>query len=745
MSTTLLAYCDNNSARPGETIRFMVSAAGCETYRADVVRLGCCDAGQQHPPYRETVIDTPVNGSYPARVQAIAAGSSVLVARAKRLAKLAQLSLLVFVWPTRLGAGRQALMGSWQEGDGCGYGLEIDARGCLSLRVGDGDQQSVVKLSAPLVERRWQLVGVSFDTESTRGRLFCQPQADKQFPVLAPLEHEFTLGVHPSTEIDEFRLGAWPGSRCGERVLTTCHFDGKLDRPRVFRNLLQMTELETFSQLDPPASVRTHVLAAWDFSRDIDSDRVSDTAASELHGKVLNLPTRAVTGVNWSGEEFDWRHARSQYGAIHFHCDDIYDANWQPDFALQIPTSMRSGVYAMRLRAEEVEYYVPFFVRPARGATQAKLLLLIPSATYLAYANIRVRIVSPYSDALTGKLTVVDPLDLTMLEHPELGLSTYDAHLDGSPVHYSSRLRPVVNCRPKEGDLTMAYNNLAGDLLLVDWLDHLGVDYDVMTDEDLHYEGAKALRQYRSVMTGSHPEYYSLPMLDALDVFVRSGGGLMYMGGNGFYWRVAFHAAMPGVLEHRRAQQNMARWNPGPGQYFHSFSGEHGGLWWDVGRPPQLLAGIGFIAQGFDQGAPYRRRPSADDPRAAFIFAGVDDDIIGDAGLMPGGNAGIELDRLAPRRGSPTHALVVASSAGHTRLYETLDEVLPDGIDAETGDEAVRADMVYFECPQGGAVFSVGSIAYAFGLAHNNYTNNASRVAENVLRRFLGRETRAET
>ena len=734
MNATILAYSDKNSVRPGDTIQFMVSAEGCAEYRTDIVRLGCCDAGQTHPPYRETVVDTDASSSYPARTQAIAIGSSVLIPNAKDLAGLEQLTMGVYVWPTRLGAGRQALMGSWQEESMRGYGLEIDARGRLSLRIGNDGGHRVMTLPDPLVERRWQLVGATFDGVTGTGKLFCQPQADKQFPVLDSTECELTSDIRPATDIDKFRLAAWPGTRRCQRVITTCHFDGKLDRPRVARGLEDLPEL---IRCEPKNPAGVGLIAAWDFSLDIDSDRVSDISGNGFVGKAINLPARAVTGANWTGNEFDWRHAREEYGAVHFHCDDLYDAQWEPDFSLRIPDAMGSGCYAARLSTDNVVYYVPFFVRPARRQPAAKLLFLVPSATYMAYANIKIRITSPHTDALTGKLTVVDPLDLTMLEHPELGLSTYDAHRDGSPVHYSSRLRPVVNCRPDEADLTMAYNNFACDLLLVDWLDHLEVDYDVMTDEDLHLEGMESLAGYSTVMTGTHPEYYSLAMLDALDEFVRSGGGLMYMGGNGFYWRVAFHPDIPGVLEHRRAQQNIARWNPGIGQYFHSFTGEHGGQWWDVGRAPQLLSGIGFIAQGFDQGAPYRRRPEADDPRAAFIFEGVDDDIIGEGGLMPGGNAGIELDRLAPRRGSPTHALVVASSSGHTRLYETLDEVFPGGIDAETGDESVRADMVYFECPRGGAVFSVGSIAYAFGLAHNYYDNSAARIAENVLRRFL--------
>ena len=45
--------------------------------------------------------------------------------------------------------------------------------------------------------------------------------------------------------------------------------------------------------------------------------------------------------------------------------------------------------------------------------------------------------------------------------------------------------------------------------------------------------------------------------------------------------------------------------------------------------------------------------------------------------------------------------------------------------------------MVFFECPNGGAVFSTGSIAWAGALAHNNYDNNVAAVTANVLRRFI--------
>ena len=45
--------------------------------------------------------------------------------------------------------------------------------------------------------------------------------------------------------------------------------------------------------------------------------------------------------------------------------------------------------------------------------------------------------------------------------------------------------------------------------------------------------------------------------------------------------------------------------------------------------------------------------------------------------------------------------------------------------------------MVFFETPNGGAVFSTGSIAWAGSLGHNGYANNVARITGNVLQRFI--------
>ena len=135
---------------------------------------------------------------------------------------------------------------------------------------------------------------------------------------------------------------------------------------------------------------------------------------------------------------------------------------------------------------------------------------------------------------------------------------------------------------------------------------------------------------------------------------------------------------------------------------------------------------------------PYVLSPQASDPRAAFIFEGIEGPTIGDFGLAGGGAAGLEVDRADPAQGTPDHALVLASSTRHTDIYLMTPEDLLDPTPDWSGTQAdiIRADLTFFETVGGGAVFSTGSIAWAGAMAWNGYDNEIARMTENVLRRF---------
>jgi N,N-dimethylformamidase len=517
-------------------------------------------------------------------------------------------------------------------------------------------------------------------------------------------------------------------------------FNGRIDGPRLFPDIMAAEQPAMALEAGDGGP---RALAAWDFSIGIPTDVITDVSGSGLHGRLVNLPTRGVCGRNWCGREHDWRRCPDHYGAIHFHDDDLYDAGWQVDFSFQVPPELASGVYAVQLTADGDEYFVVFCVRPPPGRAGAAAAFLMPTASYMAYANNRIGLDVPETELVCGRLIQLTRHDLFLQEHPELGLCFYDLHNDGSPVHYSSRLRPVIDMQPKfVGKLGGAGSNVwqfNADTHILGWLDHLHQPFDVVTDEDLDREGPALLADYRVVITGTHPEYTSLSMLDALQRFVDGGGRLMYLGGNGFYWRIAFHPHLPGVIECRKSEDGIRAAAPEPGEYYASFTGEYTGLWRRNGRPPNRLVGVGMAAQGFDVSSPYRRTAASRDARAEFVFAGVDAEWIGDFGLSGGAAAGIEIDAADLRLGTPSHALVLASSERHTDVYLVVPEDMLDPVPGLGGSEAesIHSDMVFFETPGGGAVFSTGSIAWAGAMAWNGYDNHVALITANVLRRFL--------
>jgi N,N-dimethylformamidase len=280
------------------------------------------------------------------------------------------------------------------------------------------------------------------------------------------------------------------------------------------------------------------------------------------------------------------------------------------------------------------------------------------------------------------------------------------------------------------------------DTHLIAWLEAKGIAYDVITDEELDREGVDLLKPYRAVTTGSHPEYHTGAMLDALEAYRDGGGRLLYLGGNGFYWKVARHKELPSVIEIRRGEGGIRAWAAEAGEYYNAFDGEYGGLWRRNGRPPQNLCGVGFTAQGNFVGSHYRVKPEARASRAGWILEGISDETIGGFGLSGHGAAGFELDRTDVKLGTPPHAVVLAASEGHDPAapWVVVPEELLTHLTTVTGlrpAERIRADLTCFEAPNNGAVFSTGSITFCGSLPHANFDNPISKLLENVLKRFL--------
>lgn len=103
-------------------------------------------------------------------------------------------------------------------------------------------------------------------------------------------------------------------------------------------------------------------------------------------------------------------------------------------------------------------------------------------------------------------------------------LTTFSCPLSIAPS--GGRLLIPCSHRPRE---------FSADLLNIGFLENFGIDYDIITDHDLHISGYKAVKNYDVLITGCHPEYPSLESLNTYTAFVKHGGNIMYLGGNGFY------------------------------------------------------------------------------------------------------------------------------------------------------------------------------------------------------------------
>src|SRR5262249_28071352 len=183
-------------------------------------------------------------------------------------------------------------------------------------------------------------------------------------------------------------MGAWVDELVtGGRAILDGHYNGKIDSVRLFAGAVDPAAASRCVRNPAEALAALEIAGVWDFAQDTTTTRIRDLSPNRLDGQVVNLPARAMKGWNWDGTQMNWQLATEQYGAIHFHDDDIYDCGWLADFSFRVPDGLRSGVYAAHVRTDEHEDYIPFFVRPKRGAPTADIVFLAPTANYMAYAN----------------------------------------------------------------------------------------------------------------------------------------------------------------------------------------------------------------------------------------------------------------------------------------------------------------------------------------------------------------------
>jgi N,N-dimethylformamidase len=695
----LAGYVENLSARPGETLEFKVSSRSEKPVIARLFRSISADPNPDGPGLVEEDASAFFAPSeFPSVHRPFFAGSYGIAEQQVTAEVDASLVISATIFPTLLGPNPQTVLA-------CGpFDLRLDNSGAASVQINGIE----LTTSTPLKLREWYRIELR--VEAGKWSLSQQPLDRFQTPAV-----QVEMNAAPAQLQGVPSIGArLQGGHAHQ------HFNGKIETPSIEAN--------------------GNLLCAWDFAQAMTKTTVPARIGPDL--KLINFPSRAVTSSRWDASEMNWAHKPTHYAAIHFHEDDIYDFNWATDLSFTIPAEMPSGIYVMRLECDGQHDAIPFFVCPPLGERRADLCVLVSTFTYSIYGN---HARPDYDPSWQDRIAEWDAYPYNPAEYPQYGLSTYNYHTDGTGICHASHRRPLFNLRP--GYLTFGTTPCSGlrhfpaDSHLISWLHNKDIAYDLVTDLDLHRHGKDAIAGYKVVTTGSHPEYHTEESLDALRDYRDSGGHLSYLGGNGFYWRIAIHSENDSMLEIRRAEDGIRAWAAEPGEYYNGFDGSYGGLWRRNGRAPQDLVGIGFAAQGEFFGDPYRRVSHADDFN--WVFENVEDDIIGDFGFSGNGAAGFELDHMDARIGTPETAVLLARSVTREDGFMLVPEEQLTHLTNLTGGsekDAKHADMIFCTYPGGGSIFASGSITFCGSLPWNDYENNVSQILENVFTNMLAKE-----
>lgn len=629
----------------------------------------------------------------------------------------------------------QTLISTLDEAEHTGFSIVLNSQGSIDVCIGSDNGVDVVATGLRPQKKIWAKLKLAIQGRSLKISL-----TQKAFKV-EPIPTSTAYHTELSSEALIFRSGPL--------FIAASPSDGGGQPQSGFRQRASNIYNGRIADLTfKTCETNPSVLARYDFSLQMSSDSIVDISGHGHNGVLINAPTRAVKSHDWDGSECDWVKAKSGYGAIHFHDDDLDDAGWETDFTITIPSDARSGAYAVEVEATNGrdKDWVTFFVRPTSWISDIskKVCLVFSTFTYLAYANERLYDTTRPNSADLGpgfdiNKTLKSSEFYKMRRRIDLGLSTYDRHNDGSGVVFSSSKRPILNVRP--GYIMWAFSRpreFSADLMMLGYLEREGIPYEILTDHDLHLRGASALHGFNTVITGCHPEYPSPQSFGAYGAFAKGGGNLMYMGGNGFYWVTALDPARPHRLELRRGDVGVRPYSLPGGEQINSLDGQQSGLWRSRGMSCNTLFGVGFCAQGTGPGVPYKRTEESRNPQLSWIFTGVEGELIGEHGFG-GGASGDEIDRYDVENGSPENAVVLATSTGHSDDFGIATEDLqyPALNTLGTQTNLIRSDMVYYVGAGGGAIYSVGSINWYCSLGWKGYDNDVARLTGNIIKGFL--------
>lgn len=395
-----------------------------------------------------------------------------------------------------------------------------------------------------------------------------------------------------------------------------------------------------------------------------------------------------------------------------------YGYGWTNPYEFEIPTDWPSGVYTASCSNRETTCSITFMVKPNPLISGGIHIPLIPDA----------------GAGVPGRDYTIKMKNVAVLANVNTWLA-YAVKYSELALAHGSFERPIETFSPFS-ELT---HLLRGELWILSWLEQeLGEPPHVFTDIDMH--NGFELQDYKLLIIGTHPEYWTPRMYDQLEHHLKEGGSVAYLGGNGLYEVGTYYpdgkgmsfrngregssrslALMRVVHKHERNLLGISteRCNVIGSKYKSAMS-----------HP--LFNGTGIVhgnpEQDFFGDNGYNLWPNSGGPGGNGKASGLEVDTVNGYGSLTIG------DRTCYYVGDPYPTVTPATSPpspdGVCSFINSMDgttgrtrpSMLPAGLQiiarGESDAVGVGADMTYYRHPGGGFVFSVGSITFGGSLIH---------------------------
>lgn len=213
---------------------------------------------------------------------------------------------------------------------------------------------------------------------------------------------------------------------------------------------------------------------------------------------------------------------------------------WTRPGFFSIPNKINSGYYFLKLEFKSQIHWVSLIIKPKTGfEPKPKILVLSNTNKFNAYntwagpdGSISLYTYNPTPYYQTHRVLAFEGTDGIKQGAP---IVSNFVHMERPNTTASSYIQTYWT---SDINTFQFFNDhIYGEMHLPNYLDRMGLSFDVISDQDMSSLTKTDLSGYSIFMMHVHPEYWDLAQLRVLNLINQMGIGIMYLAGNGIYWK----------------------------------------------------------------------------------------------------------------------------------------------------------------------------------------------------------------